>query len=572
MIDRKWVFKESGDNDVVKNLSDQLKIHPVLSRLLIQRDIDSTAEAKKYFNPDLDNLHDPFLMRDMDRAVDRILLAKKNDEKIMVYGDYDVDGTTAVSLMYLFLKSLGLKVEFYIPDRYKEGYGISKTGIEYAVETGHTLMVALDCGIKAVALIDYANELKLDVIICDHHEPGDKIPNAVAVLDPKRLDCPYPFKELSGCGVGFKIAHAICIRENLNLKENLNRYLDLVAISIASDIVPIVGENRILAHFGLMKIAKKPLQGVKQIKDIAGITDSNITISDLVFKVGPRINAAGRMESGKKAVDLLISEDEDLAREICNEIDTCNNERKDVDHSITIEALEMIDSSEEQKKKKTTVLYKKDWHKGVIGIVASRLTDYYYRPTVILTESNGNITGSARSVEGFDLYHAVESCSDLLLNFGGHRFAAGLTLEHKNLQNFIDRFEEYVSKNITEEQLTPKVQIDSLLKIEDVTPEFLEGLNMFQPFGPGNMNPVFASEEVEDIGWGKVVGKNDSHIKLFIKDQTKQGGYIDGIGFGLGHKADSVIQSKKFDICFSIASNTYNGVTKLQLELKDIKG
>ncbi|MBK8807711.1 MAG: single-stranded-DNA-specific exonuclease RecJ [Bacteroidales bacterium] len=573
MLEKKWVFREQGDVEKIDELSKQLNINPVLSTLLIQRGITSFDTAKDYFRPSLEKLHNPFLMKDMDKAVERLNFAINNNENILIYGDYDVDGTTSVSMMYLFLKEIYNKnnIAFYIPDRYKEGYGLSKHGIEYAVEKKCALLITLDCGIKEVDLVNYAQGLNIDVIICDHHNQGGVLPNAVAVLDPKREDCNYPFKELSGCGVGFKLISALSSKRNLDLNKFVFKYLDLVAISIASDIVPIVDENRILAFYGLKKIAENPLEGVRQIKLISGLTAPEITINDLVFKIGPRINAAGRIESGESAVRLLIASDEHEAEIICSEIDICNKERKDIDHLITSEALEIIANSEYQLSKKTTVLFKEDWHKGVIGIVASRLTDYYYRPTVILTKSNGLITGSARSVDGFDLYKAIESCAHLLVSFGGHKYAAGLTLEFDKLDLFEKQFEKFVSENISEDLLTPKVHIDTVLELQNITPRFFNVLNQFQPFGPGNMNPTFASVEVEDIGLGKKVGKNEAHIKLSVKDLSKAVGFIDVIGFGLGHKAEAISQNKKFDICYSITTNTFRGETKLQLELKDIR-
>jgi single-stranded-DNA-specific exonuclease len=451
----RWVIKPDGDKEIVSCLSDELGVSQSISNMLVQRGITTFDEAKKFFRPSLDNLHDPFLMQDMDDAIERLQRALKNNERILIYGDYDVDGTTSVALVFSFLRQLHENIDYYIPDRYTEGYGISFKGIDYAIENEITLVIALDCGIKALEKIDYANRNNIDFIICDHHTPGEKIPEAYAVLDPKRSDCSYPYKELSGCGVGFKLLQALTISNELS-KEKLWEYLDLVAVSIASDIVSITGENRVLAHFGLKQLNEAPRMGLKALISNSGLDTKEISISDIVFKIGPQINAAGRIESGRSSVKLLIEEDEDYAKQLSASITEHNETRKELDRNITEEALAMIHDSEELQKKKSTVLFKEDWHKGVIGIVASRLIESYYKPTIVLTESKGLATGSARSVDGFDLYAAIDACSDLLENFGGHMHAAGLTMKIENIEKFTEKFEKCVASTITEEQLTPK--------------------------------------------------------------------------------------------------------------------
>ncbi len=457
---KNWIIKEQGNESDVKHLQEQLNVSKAIANLLVQRGIKTFGEAKAFFRPSLEHLHDPFLIKDMDKAVSRILQAQENNEGVMVYGDYDVDGTTAVSLVYKYFKEYFTSIEYYIPDRYSEGYGISYRGIDYAAENGHRLIIALDCGIKAVDKIEYARSKGIEFIICDHHTPGEKIPDAVAVLDPKRKDCKYPYDELSGCGVGFKLIQAYQEKSGKDFNE-LVPFLDLVAISIASDIVPITGENRVLAYYGLKQINESPSTGVKTILKISNIEEKEITIEDIVFRIGPRINAAGRMESGKKSVDLLISSEKKPAMLIAEKINSFNTNRRNVDLNITQEALSLIQSDRKLQDRKVTVLYNPGWHKGVIGIVASRLMEHYYRPTIILTKSNGLATGSARSVAGFDLYQAIDECSDLLENFGGHKYAAGLTLKEKNVTEFTKRFEAVVEENILPDQLIPVVEIDT---------------------------------------------------------------------------------------------------------------
>lgn len=568
--EKKWILKPKGDLELIKELSYTLDIHPVLANLLVQRNITSDDAAKKFFRPNLNDLHDPFMMKDMEKAIHRLKQAINNKEKILIYGDYDVDGTTAVSLMYSFLRKYYSNIDFYIPDRYEEGYGISNKGIDFASKNNFTLVIALDCGIKAIEKIKYANSKKIDFIICDHHLPGELIPDAVAVLDPKQPDCKYPFKELSGCGVGFKLLQAYCLQENINLDE-LYSFIDLVAVSIASDIVPITDENRIIAHYGLKKLNENPIIGLKALKEIARVTDTKLNINDVVFKIGPRINAAGRIEKGDKAVKLLTSTVETEAKRLAREINDCNEDRKELDQSIFKEAVELIQKDPEYINKKTTVLYKEDWNKGVIGIVASRLIEYYYKPTIILTKSNGLINGSARTVEGFDLYKAIESCSHLLENYGGHTFAAGLTLKPQNLYTFIQTFEKIVSETIKEEQLIPTIEIDDELEFKDIDNRFFKILHLFEPYGPGNMTPIFVSYNVYDSGSGKTVGKNHEHLKLELQQESYKKYFFPSIAFNFGYKVHELIQAKKFNICYSIDKNEYMNKETLQLRLRDIQ-
>lgn len=567
---KRWILKPRGNNEVIRTLSEQLNIHPVLANLLVQRGIDTFEKAKSFFVPDLNELHDPFLMKDMDKAVDRLIRAISNNENILIYGDYDVDGTTAVSLLYLFFKKRYKNISYYIPDRYNEGYGISYKAIDYAFKQNFNLVIALDCGIKAVDKIEYANRKNVDFIICDHHLPGDIIPNAVAVLDPKRPDCNYPYKELSGCGVGFKFLQAYCQYQNIPITE-LFQYLDLVAVSIASDIVPITGENRILSYFGLKKLNENPITGLKTLKDVARVGQTKLNINDIVFKIGPRINAAGRIEHGTKAVELLISETEEDSQRLALELNECNEDRKSLDHKIFNEAITMIKNDPEFKNKKTTVLFKQNWHKGVIGIVASRLIEYYYRPTVILTQTNGIINGSARSVEGFDLYNAIDKCGHLLENYGGHTFAAGLSLKPENLNTFIDTFEKVVSSSIPDELLIPHIDIDDILEFKDIDARFFKILHKFEPFGPGNMTPIFASYDVYDIGSGHTIGKNEEHLKLDLKQDSSKKFFFPAIGFNLGYKVSELVNTKKFNICYSIDKNEYMDKQSLQLRIRDIQ-
>ena len=581
-MNKRWVLKEQGEATVVQHLSEVLNVDHNIANLLAQRGITTFEQARSFFRPSLDELHDPFLMNDMDKAVRRIKKALADNEKILVYGDYDVDGTTAVSLVYTFLKSIYSDVDFYIPDRYDEGYGVSYKSIDFAVENNFSLVIVLDCGIKAVEKIKYAKEKKVDYIIADHHRPGDIIPDAVAVLDPKRSDSTYPFDELSGCGVGFKLVQAIAQTNGIPF-ENLIKYLDLVVVSIASDIVKITGENRILAYFGLKLINSVPRPGIEAILKFSGIErklnsdivkneglfSKNLTISDLVFFVGPRINAAGRIESAKNSVKLLIAETEEDATALAVTVNDFNKERKDLDAQITQEALEMIQNNEILSDSKSTVVYNSAWHKGVIGIVASRLIETFYRPTVVLTKSNGLITGSARSVKDFDVYDAVDHCSDLLEHFGGHKYAAGLSLKPENLEAFRNKFEEYVGSTIQHEMLTPEVEIDANICLNDINKKFFRILKQFAPFGPGNMSPIFKTDNVIDTGFARVVGKN--HLKLEVVQQDIRGYPISAIAFQQSDCLEHIIRNKPFNICYHIEENEWNGVVNLQLNIKDIK-
>ncbi|HEY6163237.1 MAG TPA: single-stranded-DNA-specific exonuclease RecJ [Bacteroidia bacterium] len=566
-MEKRWTIKAQGDAGAVNKLSGELNISPLLANLLVQRGINNFDEAKKFFRPSLDDLHDPFLMLDMDAAVARIEQAIKNGEHIMVFGDYDVDGTTAVALVYTFLSKIYDKVSFYIPDRYKEGYGISKTGIDFAHEKGFKLIIALDCGIKSVNEIEYAKTKGIDFIICDHHLPGERVPNAVAVLDPKRPGCNYPYKELPGCALGFKLAQAFAQKNNIPRAE-LEQYLDLVVVSIAADIVPITGENRVLAFYGLKQINTSPRQGLKTLLELNNIK-KELTITDLVFIIGPRINAAGRIDSGRKSVELLISADATLAMESSIDINKHNLDRRDLDTTITIQALEMIATNEAMLKRKSTVVFHPGWHKGVVGIVASRLTEKYYRPTIVLTQSNGMISGSARSVKDFDVYEAINACSELLEQFGGHKYAAGLSMKPENLDAFTEKFELVVSSTIQEHMLVPEVEIDSKINLQDINPKMFNVLKQFAPFGPGNMSPVFVSEGVLERGYARVVGSN--HLKLDLVSPSDPKNYYSAIAFGLADKFPLVSNKKTFSVCYCIEENVFNGMTTLQLNVKDVK-
>ena len=566
---KRWVVKDQGDIAVVKQLAGVLGVSESLANLMVQRNITTADEAQSFFKPSLDYLHDPFLMKDMDIAVERISTAVKKNEKILVYGDYDVDGTTAVALMYSFLKDQYSNVEFYIPDRYKEGYGVSFQGLDFACQNNCKVVITLDCGIKAVEKVKYARSKGLDVIICDHHYPGDEIPKAVAVLDPKQPLCHYPYKELSGCGVGFKLIQAYSRVHGIPFSA-IYHYLDLVAVSIASDIVPITGENRVMAYFGLKQLNEFPRTGLKELIRESEVTKA-LTIEDVVFKIGPRINAAGRMETGSKAVDLLISSDTRLATGISKEINNFNIERRSTDRIITSEAMRMISEDQRTVNSRTTVLYNPLWKKGVIGIVASRLIETYYRPTVILTESNGFATGSARSVHGYDLYQAIESCSDLLESFGGHMYAAGLTLKKENIQLFMERFEEYVHGTITEDQLVPRVFIDTELSFSEINEDFFKTMNQFQPFGPENMSPVFVSRNVFDTGAGRMVGSSGEHLKLDLCQESTGQKSFSAIAFSQANHFEYIKGGNPFDICYSLEMNEFRGNKNLQLNIRDIK-
>ena len=568
-MEKRWVVKEKGDTAVVKHLAGALGVSESLANLMAQRNISSADEATAFFNPSLDYLHDPFLMKDMNIAVDRISIAVKKNERILVYGDYDVDGTTAVALMYSFLKDQYSNVEYYIPDRYKEGYGVSIQGLDFAYQNNCKVVITLDCGIKAVEKVKYARTKGLDVIICDHHYPGDEIPKALAVLDPKQPSCSYPYKELSGCGVGFKLIHAYSRVHGIPFSK-ISHYLDLVAVSIASDIVPLTGENRVMAYFGLKRLNESPRTGLKEIIRESEVTKA-LTIEDVVFKIGPRINAAGRMETGSKAVDLLVSSDTKLAIGISKEINNFNLERRSVDRIITTEAMRMIAEDQRTVNSRTTVLYNPKWKKGVIGIVASRLIETYYRPTVILTESNGFATGSARSVQGYDLYQAIESCSDLLESFGGHMFAAGLTLKKENIRPFMDRFEQYVNSTITEEQLVPRIFIDTELSFSEINEEFFKTMSQFQPFGPENMSPIFVSRNVFDTGSGRMVGSSGEHLKLDLCQESTGQKSFSAIAFSQANHFEYIKGGNPFDICYSLEMNEFRGNRNLQLNIRDIK-
>ncbi|MDH6312055.1 single-stranded-DNA-specific exonuclease [Parabacteroides sp. PFB2-10] len=571
MTIHKWNLQTPTQEQLHKRdeLATQLGISPVVALLLIQRGISSVEEAKKFFKPNLKNLHDPFLMPDMDKAVKRLNRALGNKEKILVYGDYDVDGTTAVALVYKYLRTYTSSLDYYIPDRYDEGYGISYKGIDYAAENGVGLIISLDCGIKAIDKIEYAKQKGIDFIICDHHMPDDTLPDAVAVLDAKRTDSTYPYEHLSGCGVGFKFMHAFALSNGFEFKE-LEKLLDLTAVSIASDIVPITGENRILAYYGLRQLNTNPSHGLKGIIDICGLTGKEITMSDIVFKIGPRINASGRMENGKEAVDLLLTNDIQSAREKSEKIDQYNNDRRELDKRITDEANAIIDDIRNMEDHKAIVVYNPEWHKGVIGIVASRLTEKYYRPAVVLTQSSELITGSARSITGFDIYKAIESCRDLLENFGGHTYAAGLSLKPENLEEFKKRFTEIAAEEIVPEQMVSQIDIDAIIELKDINQKLMNDLKRMNPFGPDNQKPVFCSKEIKDFGTSKLVGKDQEHIKLDLIDNSTHLP-AHAIAFGKHAFNEHIKAMNPFDICYTIEENTYNGNTSIQLMIKDIK-
>ena len=568
-MERKWIFKDAPDSETVSRLSSELGIDPVLSVLLAQRGIKTFQEAREFFRPSLDNLHDPFLMKDMEQAVSRLQKAVNEGERILIYGDYDVDGTTAVSLVYSFLKHLTHNVDFYIPDRYDEGYGVSYKGIDWASDNGFTLIITLDCGIKANDKVSYAASKGIDMIICDHHLPENEIPAAVAVLDPKREDCNYPFDDLSGCGVGFKLVQAYSMRNGIPF-ESIVPLLDLLVVSIASDLVSVIGENRILAHFGLKQLNENPRKGLLAMINLSGLDPEHITIDDIVFKIGPRINAAGRMESGRIAVQLLTAEDDLTASRIGNEINAHNNERKEIDREITREALEMVQSGKCLSAKNATIVYNPMWHKGVVGIVASRLVEAFYRPTIVFTKSNGFVTGSARSVHGFDLYDAIENCADLLENFGGHLYAAGLTLREENLPMFCSRIETFIAGKISKEMLKPVITVDAKLNFDQITPKFFRILKQFQPFGPENNAPVFMTENVYDNGTVRKVGAEGGHLKLELMQEAQPYRHISAIAFNKSSHFDHIRSGNPIDICYSIVENYYRGIANLQLRIKDL--
>lgn len=560
----RWTIKLKPSEEKIKNLAQALNVEEFVATLLVQRGIETYEEARQFFRPTLNDLHNPFLMKDMDKAVERIELAIENGENILVFGDYDVDGTTAVSLVSSYLKTYYPNVATYIPDRYDEGYGISFKGIDYADDNGFSLIIALDCGIKSINHVAYAKERHIDFIICDHHRPGDSLPEAVAVLDPKRDDCSYPYDELCGCGIGFKLIQALGENRNQTI-EDLTSYLDLVATAIAADIVPMTGENRILAYFGLQVINSDPRPGIKAL--VHQVKKKTLDITDVVFIIAPRINAAGRIKHGNHAVELLSEFDFEQAQQFASEIEEYNSERKDLDKQITKEALVQIIENNE-KERFTTVVFQEDWHKGVIGIVASRLIETYYRPTLVFTKSGDKYAASARSVKGFDVYNALEACSEHLEQFGGHKYAAGMTLLEENYQLFKDAFEKVVEETIHPDSLTPEISIDAEINLDDITPKLIRILQQFEPFGPQNMTPVFLTKNVNDTGYAQKLGADEEHLKLFVRQNNSEG--MAAIGFGLGNKMDLVTNKKPFDAVYCIDENEWNGKTSVQLRLKDI--
>ncbi|MCC7534477.1 MAG: single-stranded-DNA-specific exonuclease RecJ [Bacteroidia bacterium] len=562
---KRWIPKIEPDNLIVENIASAINVNKTLSGILVQRGIQTFENARKFFRPQYSELHDPFLMLGMYAAIERIEKAIASNEKILIYGDYDVDGTTAVATVFHFFKNRYPNMDYYIPDRYNEGYGVSVKGIDWAKNNGFSLIIALDCGIKAVDRVKYAKENGIDFIICDHHLPGDTIPDAAAVLNPKQANCNYPFKELSGCGIGFKLVQAYANKHNIPFAE-VEQFIDLVAISISSDLVPIMDENRIMVHFGLKKLKSNPNKGIKALLDTY-VEKPEYGVSDVVFFIGPRINAAGRIADAKDSVRLMISDNIETAKKIAELVNQHNTERREFDIIITEEAFQMISNDVEFSNKKSTVLFNKEWHKGVIGIVASRLIEKYYRPTIVLTESNGIASGSARSVDGFDLYSAIEECSDLLEQYGGHTHAAGLTLKLENVKPFSDKFEKIVSAKIVERSLTPEIEYDAEITLKAITPKFFNILKQFAPFGPGNQNPIFRSKSVWDVGDVMKVGNN--HLKMSIT-QGEGSRIYKAIAFNLGEYYEKVAQGISFDICYTIEENYYNGHTNLQLNIKDI--
>jgi len=561
----RWTLKSKPEKEQVQKLKNELQVDETIATLLIQRGVETYEQARTFFRPSLSDLHNPYLMKDMDKAVSRIEKAIKNGENILVFGDYDVDGTTAVSLVSSYLKSFYPNVATYIPDRYDEGYGISYKGIDYADDNGISLIIALDCGIKSIDHVAYANAKNIDFIICDHHRPGDELPNAVAVLDPKRSDCFYPYDELCGCGVGFKLIQALAENRNQTI-DDLIVYLDLVATAIAADIVPMTGENRVLAKFGLEVINSNPRPGIKAL--IQNVKKKVLTITDVVFIIAPRINAAGRIKHGNEAVALLTEFNLEQAEIFASEIEQYNADRKDLDKQITIEALSQIEQNNE-KEKFTTVVYHENWHKGVIGIVASRLTETYYRPTIVFTKSGDKLAASARSVKDFDVYNALEACAEHLEQFGGHMYAAGMTLKEENYQIFKNAFEAEVQKTIPPDLLIPEISVDAEIDFADINPKLIRILSQFEPFGPQNMTPTFMTKNIKDTGYAKPLGKDDEHLKLFIKQNNSEG--FGAIGFGLGKKLDLVTNQKPFDAVYCIDENEFNGNVTVQLRIKDLK-
>ena len=566
----KWTYEDPKPEEAAAAalLARETGVHPALGRLLRRRGITTTAEAKRFFRPQLTDLHDPFLMNDMQKAVDRLNAALCRNERILVYGDYDVDGCTAVALVYKFLVKYYSNIDFYIPDRYDEGYGISKKGVDFAAECGVKLIIVLDCGIKAVDEIAYAKSLGIDFIICDHHVPDDVLPDAAAILNPKRKDNVYPYTHLSGCGVGFKFMQAFAANNGIEFNQ-LTQLLDLCAISIASDIVPIMGENRILASHGLRCLNSNPGIGLQAIVEVCGLGDRELSMGDIIFRIGPRINASGRMQNGREAVELLVEKDYQAALEKAERINLYNEARKDLDKQMTEEAINRVAKMTNLDDRRSIVIYNEEWHKGVIGIVASRLTELYYRPAVVLTRSEGMATGSARSVSGFDVYKAVQSCADLLENFGGHTYAAGLTLKAENVAEFSRRFENYVTEHIQDEQTQPALDIDAYLDFKDVTFKFYQQLKRFAPFGPGNERPTFCTRRVYDYGTSKVVGRGQEHIKLELVD-NKSNNVMNGIAFGQSSQARYIKTKRAFDICYAVEENTHKR-GEVQLQIEDIR-
>lgn len=561
----RWTLKPKPEASKVAHLTKALQVDDVVATLLLQRGIETYEASKTFFRPSLSDLHDPFLMKDMDKAVSRIETAFLQGENILVFGDYDVDGTSSVALMASYLKTRIEHVATYIPDRYEEGYGVSYQGIDFAHDNDFSLIIALDCGVKAIDKVAYAKEKGIDFIICDHHRPGNELPKAVAVLDPKRDDCEYPYKELCGCGVGFKLIQALAQNEGKST-EDLAEYLDLVATAIGADIVPITGENRVLAYFGLQVINSNPRPGIKAI--INQVKKEELTITDVVFIVAPRINAAGRMKHGNHAVVLLTETNIKLAEEYAAEIETFNTDRREADQQITEEALQQIEVQNEQERF-TTVVYKEDWHKGVIGIVASRLTETYYRPTLVFTKSGDKLAASARSVSGFDVYNALEACSEHIEQFGGHKYAAGLTLKEENYEAFKQAFEDEVSKTIDKSLLTPEIKVDMQIDLPQVNDKLWRIIKQFAPFGPGNMTPIFMTNNLKDTGYGKCVGEDDKHLRITVTQSVKE--KLVCIGFGLGDKLEVISNRKPFKAVYSVDENHWQGRTSLQLKLRDIK-
>jgi single-stranded-DNA-specific exonuclease len=562
-LTKRWSIKEV-DAQIVNELQASLRVHPAICKMLVARGIHTFDQAKLFFRPQLSDLHDPFLMKGMQKAVDRICSAIEWNERILIYGDYDVDGTSSVAVVYSFLKSLYAgQLNYYIPHRYKEGYGLSKQGIDFAKANGHTLLITLDCGIKSADLVDYANGLGIDVIICDHHLPDERIPNALAILNPKQTDCTYPYKELSACGIGFKLIEALAIQLN-QPKESVYAYLDLVATSIAADIVALDGENRVLGFYGIKKANEQPSLSLKTLLEASDFKRT-LQMSDLVFVIGPRVNAAGRMDDAKKAVELFIETDEEKVKEIAAALQADNLDRKEVDKTITEQAIQLLQHPHQQHKK-STVLFQTNWHKGVVGIVASRLIDHYYRPTIVLTESNGMASGSARSIPGFNIHEAIEACSHLLENYGGHYFAAGMTMQLHQVDAFIAAFEKQVANTIDPTILIPEISIDAELQLSDITPALLNLINQFEPFGPNNLRPVFISKGVQDDkGYSKIV--KDAHLKFSIQ---QNGARMDGIGFNLADKI-GIVKDGLFDVVYTIDQNDFNGKSRMQIKVLDLK-